>query len=80
MSKGSKYRPVNRTAFEIGYGRVFGVKCSLCGGRCYSWDVGGVFSSPVKEITCPKCNENRKLKDKSHVCNQHTEVQSTEHS
>lgn len=40
MSKGSKYRPVNRTAFEIGYGRVFGVKCSLCGGRCYSWDVG----------------------------------------
>ena len=60
--KGSKYRPVNRATYEVGYDRVFGVKCSLCGGRGYSWDVGGVFSSPVKKITCPKCNGSGILK------------------
>ena len=62
LPREGQYSKKNRALYAKGYERAFGIKCSVCKGRGYSWDVGQAIHLPVKKITCVNCNGTGTLK------------------
>ena len=62
LPREGQYSKKNRDLYGLNYDRIFGVKCTVCNGRGYAWDMDQPIHLPVKKITCVNCNGTGTLK------------------